>query len=288
TLSTVPLGHTARTGGAYIIATVPRAAGADAPLASQREASNSSPIASDSTFPSQSAPAFSFSVSPWSALDLTLAAHPYQLPKREHYFLTLDAKVTGLGGNSCGQGAPLPVDRALAEPTSFGFLIRPLSANGGPAVSGRTTIPATPVIPKPEGQLEVIYASSIEPSEGSAEAFVDGDPSTFWHSMWSITVGTYPHWVDFDAGKQKSIKGFTYTPRQDSPNGHVKDYEIYVSSDGKTWGQPVVSSSFPRSRQTQTVLFPRAVRARYIRFRALSEQNGTEYASGAEFSIITE
>ena len=288
TLSTVPLGHTARTGGAYIIATVPRAAGADAPLASQREASNSSPIASDATFPSQSAPAFSFSVSPWSALDLTLAAHPYQLPKSDNYFLTIDAKVTGLGGNSCGQGAPLPVDRALAEPTSFGFLIRPLSANGGPAVSGRTTIPATPVIPKPEGQLEVIYASSIEPSEGSAEAFVDGDPSTFWHSMWSITVGTYPHWVDFDAGKQKSIKGFTYTPRQDSPNGHVKDYEIYVSSDGKTWGQPVVSSSFPRSRQTQTVLFPRAVRARYIRFRALSEQNGTEYASGAEFSIITE
>ena len=287
TLSTIPAGRSARTGAA-IIATVPRAAGADGTLASQREASSHSSLASDAALPSQSAPAFSFSVSPWSAVDLTLAAHPYQLPEREHYFLTLDAKVTGLGGNSCGQGAPLPLDRAVAEPTSFGFLIRPLAAKGGTAVSGSTATPVMPVIPKPEGQLEVIYASSIEPSEGSAEAFADGDPSTFWHSMWSITVGTYPHWVDFDAGKQKSIKGFTYTPRQDSPNGHVKDYEIYGSTDGQTWGQPVVSGTFPRSRQPQKVLFPRTVRGRYIRFRALSEQNGSDYASGAEFSIVTE
>ena len=181
--------------GASIIATVPRSAGADGTLASQREMPNNA----------SAAPALSFNVSPWSAVDLTLAAHPYQLPEREHYFLTLDAKVTGLGGNSCGQGAPLTIDRALAEPTQFGFLIRPLGAKGGTAVSGSTPMPTMPVIPKPEGQLEVVYASSIEPSEGSAEAFADGDPSTFWHSMWSITVGTYPHWVDFDAGKQKTI-----------------------------------------------------------------------------------
>ena len=280
-LSTVPVGRTSMK-GASIIATVPRPAGTDATLASQREAPSS--LLQEE----QGGCSFSFSVSPWSALDLTLAAHPYQLPERENYFLTLDVKVTGLGGNSCGQGAPLPVDRALAEPTQFGFLIRPLDAKGGTNVSAGTSVPATPVIPKPEGQLEVIYASSIESSEGSAEAFADGDPITFWHSMWSITVGTYPHWVDFDAGKVKTIKGCVYTPRQDSPNGHVKDYEILVSIDGKTWGQPVVSGSFPRGRQPQTVTFPKAVRGRYIRFRALSEQTGSDYASGAEFSIITE
>ena len=276
-LSTVPTGRTARSGAA-IIATVPRSAGADAMLASQREASS---LAS-------AAPAFSFSVSPWSALDLTLAAHPYQLPEREHYYLTLDAKVTGLGGNSCGQGAPLLIDRAVAEPTQFGFLIRPLSAKGGCAVSGNAALPSMPVIPKPEGQLEVIYASSIEPSEGSAEAFADGDPDTFWHTMYSITMGTYPHWVDFDAGKLKTIKGITYTTRRDSSNGDVKDYEIYVSTDARNWGSPVVSGSFPRGKKPNTVLFPTPVRARYIRFRALSEQRGADYASGAEFSIITE
>jgi len=275
TLGTVATGRSARS-GVSIIATVPRPA--DMPLASQREETESASLI----------PNYSFSISPWSALDLTLAAHPYQLPEREHYFLTLDAKVTGLGGNSCGQGAPLPIDRAMAEPTSFGFLIRPLSAQGGTSVSGSAAVPAMPVIPKPEGQLTVIYASSIEPSEGSAEALTDGDPSTFWHTMYSITMGTYPHWVDFDAGKLKTIKGITYTTRQDSSNGDIKDYEIYVSTDARSWGSPVVSGSFPRGKKPNTVLFPTPVRARYIRFRALSEQRGADYASGAEFSIITD
>ncbi|MBP5424456.1 MAG: discoidin domain-containing protein [Prevotella sp.] len=279
TLGSAVAGRSAQS-GASIIATAPRPTNADCTLASQRE---SAPNTESSE---ESVPAFSFSVSPWSALDLTLAAHPFQLPERENFFLTLDAKVTGLGGNSCGQGGPLNVDRALAAPTRFGFLIRPLNAEGGTTVSSGCVMPEIPVIPKPEGMLDVVFASSIEPSEGSAEAFADGDPSTFWHTMWSITMGTYPHWVDFDAGKQKTIKGVTYLPRQDSPNGDVKDYEIYVSADGKKWGKPVAKGSFPRSKKTNSVMFDKPVKARYIRFTALSEQNGADYASGAEFGII--
>ena len=231
-------------------------------------------------------PAFSFSISPWSALDLTLAGHPYQLPQNDNNFLSIDAKVTGLGGNSCGQGGPMNDDRAFAASTQFGFIIRPLNAAGGTKVCSATTYPSTPIIPKPEGQLEVIYASSVEPSEGSAEAFCDGDITTFWHTMYSITMGTYPHWVDFDAGKTKTIKGFTYTTRQDSPNGDVKDYEIYVSTDGKTWGKPVCTGTFPKGKKPNTVLFNAPVKGRYIRFKALNEQHGADYASGAEFSIV--
>lgn len=294
TISTAPAEQGPRA-GAHFIATVPRAANADATLASQREGSaNDADIQEknvaieekDGTGKGTSVPAFSFSVSPWSALDLTLAAHPYQLPTRDNYFLTLDAKVTGLGGNSCGQGGPLNIDRAFAEPTQFGFLIRPLGAEGGTRVSTGSHRPDIPVIPKPEGLLDVVFASSVEPSEGSAEAFADGDPSTFWHTMYSITMGTFPHWVDFDAGKQKSIKGVTYTPRQDSYNGDVKDYEIFVSTDGKSWGQPVAKGTFPRGKKPNSVLFDKTVRARYIRFMALNEQSGADYASGAEFGII--
>ena len=39
----------------------------------------------------------------YSALDLILASHPYQLPKAGDTYLHLDCAVTGLGGNSCGQ-----------------------------------------------------------------------------------------------------------------------------------------------------------------------------------------
>ena len=46
----------------------------------------------------------SASALPYSALDLILASHPYQLPKAGDTYLHLDAAVTGLGGNSCGLG----------------------------------------------------------------------------------------------------------------------------------------------------------------------------------------
>jgi beta-galactosidase len=104
--------------------------------------------------------------------------------------------------------------------------------------------------------------------------------------MYSITIGTYPHWVDFDAGKTKTMKGCVYTPRQDSANGRVKEYEIFVSNDGKNWGQPVAAGTFPQGSEAHKVLFDKAVKARYIRFKALSEQHGEAWATGAEFSII--
>ena len=67
----------------------------------------------------------SASALPWSQQELTLAAHPYQLPKSSGTHLHLDAKVTGLGGASCGQGGPLTPDQVRSTPTTFGFIIRP-------------------------------------------------------------------------------------------------------------------------------------------------------------------
>ena len=70
-----------------------------------------------------SAKHMSVSVLPWSDLELTFAPHPYQLPEPKSVHLHLDAKVTGLGGNSCGQGGPLPEDCTKATTRTFGFKI---------------------------------------------------------------------------------------------------------------------------------------------------------------------
>jgi beta-galactosidase len=61
--------------------------------------------------------------------------------------------------------------------------------------------------------MEVVFASSQETGEGDAKNLLDGDPSSIWHTMYSVTVAQYPHWVDFDAGSSKTIKGFTFLPR---------------------------------------------------------------------------
>lgn len=239
----------------------------------------------------------SASALPWSQQELTLAAHPYQLPKSSGTHLHLDAKVTGLGGASCGQGGPLTPDQVRSTPTTFGFIIRPaVKSELGNIVkvsaTGREMVKEMMKKMQQSQQtsnLQIAFASSQEPDEGDAAYLVDGDPSTFWHTMYSITLAKYPHWVDFDAGKQKVIKGFTYLARQDgSLNGCIKDYEIYVSNDNKTWGEPILKGHFEKTAKLQKVMLNKPVKARYFRLRALNEQNGQDYASGSEFTLITE
>ena len=62
--------------------------------------------------------------------------------------------------------------------------------------------------------LSVVFTSSQESGEGDATHLTDGNPNTYWHTMYSVTVAIPPHWVDFDCGSVKNIKGFTYLPRQ--------------------------------------------------------------------------
>ncbi len=134
--------------------------------------------------------------------------------------------------------------------------------------------------------VTVSYASSVESGEGDAEHLVDGNPNTYWHTMWSVTVANYPHWVEFDCGSVKTLKGFVYLPRQDSRNGNIKEYSIQLSNDGKNWGETIHQGTFENNQKEKRVLFTHPVKARYLRFNALSSQDGQDFATGAEFSIL--
>ena len=229
---------------------------------------------------------------PYTEMEIFKANHPYKLPNTDRTVMHLDLGVTGLGGNSCGQGGPLKQDRVMADRHRFSFIIRPAmqaQIEQKAKVTGSGVIPEEVVINLPEkADLEAIYTSSFEPDYGEGTNLTDGDPTTIWHTMYSVTVAAYPHWVDFDAGEQKVIEGFSYLPRQDDNNtGNVKDYEIYVSDNTDDWGSPVAKGSFENNFRKKKVMFDKPVKGRYIRFKALNAQNGREYASGAEFEIIT-
>ena len=295
----------------------------------------------------------SASALPWSAQQMAVVAHANELPETDGTYLHLDAKVTGLGGASCGQGGPLSPDRTYSQNYNFGFVIRPAAdasakamtdaakvslsgeqpisiehringnvilstpaknrtivyslkgakkptvytqpidmRNGGtittwykevPQLKTTMTYDKVDVVP-----LQVAYASSEEPEEGDAVHLVDGDESTIWHTMYSITLAKYPHWIDFDASETKLMKGFTFLPRQDTGYGRIKSYEIYVSNDGKTWGSPIMKGNFDSSAELKKVMFEKPVKARYIRFRALNAHYGVDYASAAEFALIAD
>ncbi|MBR4515973.1 MAG: discoidin domain-containing protein [Bacteroidaceae bacterium] len=298
----------------------------------------------------------STSALPWSALQMTKAQHPHELPESDGTYLHLDCKVNGLGGNSCGQGGPLRKDRVLGALHQMMLIIRPASAGDNLSarakVDGKTLFPLAilrdkagkvTIVGDPTSDfehhpicyrigngkqqnytgpfdlkqggtvyaryesdsdwttsaafekiekvpVEVVYVSSEEgPGREYGKNLVDGDPSTIWHTMYSITVPKYPHWVDFDCGEEKLIKGFSYLPRQDgSPNGNIKGYKVQLSMDGKTWTAPVSEGDFENSSKEKKVLFSKPQKARYLRFTALSSQNGADFASGAEFNVLAE
>ncbi len=293
--------------------------------------------------------AMSVSALQYTPLEMTLTPHIFQLPKAGDTYLILDAGVTGLGGNSCGQGGPLQHDRVIASNHDFGFIIRPagkdlaqtanVSTAGEVPISivrdraGKVEILASrnmqdvvytlnnakkessyfmPIQLRDGGTvtawfksnpkakttakfekittvpLQVVTASSVEVGEGNANHLVDGDPSTIWHTMYSVTVAKHPHWVDFDMSEVKTLKGFTYLPRQNGSNGRVKDYSLQVSTDGENWSEPVAKGTFDRTGSEKKVMIDKPVKARYVRFTALSEVNGTDFASGAEFGVIAE
>ena len=90
-------------------------------------------------------------------------------------------------------------------------------------------------------------------------------------------------------GEVRSVKGFVYLPRQNgTSNGDIKEYKLQVSSDGKEWGDAVAAGTFEGGKKSKRILLHKTVKGRYIRFTALSSQNGADYAGGAEFSVIVE
>ena len=245
-------------------------------------------------------PTMDFSALAHSPQQLTLAGHPYQLPESDATYLQLSAATTGVGGNSCGP-TPLIRDRVTASPTHFGFIIRPIKVRisgtdenekiaAQAQVSPSTPAPAfvTNLEKDKSVPMKVIFASSEEVGLGEATHLLDNDPSTIWHSAYSVTVAKYPHWVDFELLKETLITGISYLPRSDEyKTGDVKDFSVSVSNDGQHW-EEIYKGTFPlKDGRPQKAIFAKPVKARYLRFTALSEQYGQDYVSGAELQILS-
>jgi len=73
----------------------------------------------------------------------------------------------------------------------------------------------------------IAYADSEEhvSSDGTAENAIDGQTA----DQWLTGAGaTQPHRLIIDLGKNTSISGFRYVPRQSAGVGRIKDYRVYV------------------------------------------------------------
>ena len=79
---------------------------------------------------------------------------------------------------------------------------------------------------------KIVYADSEEvlAEDGGGDNVLDSRPDTFWHTQWGAAKPKHPHWLVIDLGREESIAGLRYLPRQDMPNGQIRDFQIFVSA----------------------------------------------------------
>jgi regulation of enolase protein 1 (concanavalin A-like superfamily) len=167
-------------------------------------------------------------------------------------------------------------------------------ANDGTVDSGVATVSIEVTQSPPDDDVFLVdrtgwrlhFVDSQDTSGYSATHAFDGDPDTFWHTLWKAGATPPPHEIQIDLGRVHTIHGFRYLPRQDGIRvGDIGQYEFLLSMDGVNWGDPAAAGTFVSSAGEKEVQFDER-NARYVRLRSLSEANGAMHTSIAELNIL--
>ncbi len=146
--------------------------------------------------------------------------------------------------------------------------------------------PATvDVISQSGWSLHYVDSEELVGENAPATNAFDGDSSSIWHTQWKNASPAHAHEIQINLGNSYTISALRYLPRQNTQNGRVGDYEIYVSADGSNWGAAVASGTFNSNANEKEVTF-NATSGQYIRFVALSEVGGNAWTSVAELNVI--
>jgi alpha-L-fucosidase len=116
-------------------------------------------------------------------------------------------------------------------------------------------------------------SASASASGHGAAAAADGDYRTYWDSNKSTPVS-----LRFDLGSAKRVQYLGVNQRDDSvsyarsgteQSARIRDYRVYVSSDGANWGSPVKTGSLPSRRGVAVIDIP-ATTARHVRLEVVN------------------
>jgi alpha-L-fucosidase len=117
-------------------------------------------------------------------------------------------------------------------------------------------------------------SASASASGHAASAAADGNYQTYWDSNKTTPVS-----LRFDLGSARAVRYVGINQREDSvsyarsateQSARIKDFRVYVSNDGSTWGSPVVSGTLPSHRGVQFIDLPSTVTTRHVRLEVVS------------------
>ena len=121
----------------------------------------------------------------------------------------------------------------------------------------------------------IATASSI--SLGTIRSAIDGTAAA---DNWWLAVPC-PQWLQLDLGARYTVGYLKYQPRIEHMDGRVKDYNICVSDDPNSWGEPVATGTFSNTDAVQETLLASKT-GRYLRLECLSGYGNSNYAGASE------
>ncbi|MFB9270979.1 MULTISPECIES: DUF4998 domain-containing protein [Flavobacteriaceae] len=146
----------------------------------------------------------------------------------------------------------------------------------------------TPMAPLGKGNWSIIDFSTEEaggegPVNGYASAAIDGDLGTFWHSNWSSTGSSYPHYFTIDMGAEKSIAGFEIFSRSGYTGGATV-HEFWVSSDNVNFTKVATLNAALDPTAGSLVNADTNTKGRYVKYLAVEGPNNFTYLG--EINVI--
>ena len=188
------------------------------------------------------------------------------------------------------------------------------------------TTPTTPTTPTSKPLTNILNRSNwvittsgecddVQYNTGHADAIIDGNSETFWHSNFGGSNGSgdetrkLPQFFQVDLGSVQEFNALGYLPRSNFYNGVITSYKVYVSNTPfesvtnnrsaadvvNNLGTADYEGSFSYEGETvatlKTCQFPKMLKGRYVLFVAMESENsdyGVAYACCAEFYLAKE
>ena len=191
----------------------------------------------------------------------------------------------------------------VPDTTTSKVRIRITGAKACPAINHVGLYRAPVVKMEPESSLNIpgkiskdgwriVACSFANESDAPVSRLIDGDFGTMWHTHGPAGRVPPPHEVTIDLGKMTDVAGFFCMPRHDGCRvGLVDQYTVYLSDDGKNWGEAVAEGEFSNVENNpvlQTVRFGRKARSRFVKFVARHAVEGNSCVAICELGLLSE